>query len=455
MHEHQDEFERPVGRWWPAVAGLLAAVSMGLAQAQSPDPVSSPLRLSGFATLGLTHHSNETAEPIISFQQESPARKGWSGRLDTVAGLQADLRLLESTSATLQGVVRAGEDFEPRLRMAYLRQQFGADAAVRVGRFRSPFYLDSDVSEIGYAYLMARPPMPIYGFLANLVPHVDGADIQWRRSFGSFGVLVQGYGGRSSSDFYFFNTTPVDKAEFKFSDIYGLALTVGFANVTVRGSHTRGDQFTLRSPLLDQFNGGLSQVAGGLRAVASAPLLPAPVAAGLTAKAAAIDSYRNPYDGQPSYTSLGFDANIDRWRLIGEWVAFDSRSPLVGRSRGGQLTAGYTWGNVTPFVSVARNSRRSGTLDTGALSPTGLDPQLDGAIAQLNAAFVAAALFADRSASSVSVGLRWDVRENAAIKLQFDQVRTPSPMVPGVMAVRRLPIDNRVNLFSASLNVIF
>ena len=104
---------------------------------------------------------------------------------------------------------------------------------------------------------------------------------------------------------------------------------------------------------------------------------------------------------------------------------------------------------------MARNSRRPGVLDTSALSPTGLNPQLDGAIAQLSAGFVEASVFADRSTSSVSVGLRWDVRENAAIKLQFDQLRTPSPMVPGVMAVRRLPIDNRVNLFSASLNFIF
>jgi hypothetical protein len=454
MH-HQREGRRRVGLWRPATVGLLAAVSMGLAHAQTPDPAPSPLRLSGFATLGLTHHNNETVEPIISFQQEFPARKGWSGRLDTVAGLQADLRLLNSTSATVQGVVRAGDDFEPRLRMAYLRQQFGADAALRVGRFRSPFYLDSDVAEIGYAYLLARPPMPVYGYLANLVTHVDGADFQWRRSFGSFGVLVQGYGGRSSGDLWFFNTTPIEKADLELSGIYGLALTVGFANVTVRGSHTRVDRLSLRSSQIEQLNGGLNQVAGGLRAIASDPRLPAPFAAGLVSKAAAIDGYRNPYEGRPVYTSLGFDANIDRLRLIGEWAAFDSRSPTIGRSRGGQLTAGYAWGNITPYVSVARNSRRPGALDTSALSPTGLDPQLDGAIAQLSAAFVEASVFADRSTSSVSVGLRWDVRENAAIKLQFDQLRTPSPMVPGVMAVRRLPIDNRVNLFSASLNFIF
>lgn len=439
---------------------LLATASSVPAWAQAPDggpagAASPTLRWSGFATLGLTWHDNATAGAITSFGQRAPANRGVSGNLDTVGGLQVDARLGDTTSATAQAVARAGDDFQPKLRMAYARQQLGGDAAVRVGRLRSPLYLDSDVSEIGFAYLPMRPPMPIYGVAANYVPHIDGADLQWRYSFGQTGLMVQGYLGRSSGKQIFVNTTPRDEADFSLSGIRGVAVTVGFANVTVRGSHTRIDRFTLRSPLLDQLSGGLEQVSGGLAAISADPRLPAPFAAALAGQSQAVRSYLNPYDSRPVYTSLGFDANLDRWRVMGEITTFDSRSPTVGRYRGGQLTVGYSWGSLTPYVGVSSNSRQAGSLDTSALTPTGLDPALDGAITQLKGAFDQAARFADLSSRSNTIGVRWDARENVAVKLQFDQIRTPSSTVPGVLAVPQLPFDNRVNLLGATLSVIF
>ena len=424
--------------------------------AQTPDSNADGfgLRWSGFATLGLTHHSNENAGVIAAFSQKFPANKGVSGRLDTVGGLQADLRFSEDTSATVQAVARAGDDFKPQLRMAYVRQNVGADIAVRIGRFRSPLFADSDVTEIGFAYLSMRPPLPIYGVAASL-PHIDGADLQWRHSFGQTGVQVQAYAGSRKGKHVFPNTMPPDEADFAVSGIRGLAVSVGLPNVTLRSSYTSFAQTTMRSPLLTQLNNGLAQVSGGLGAIAANPFLPGPMKAALGAQAKAVEGYINPYDSRPVYMSFGFDANINRWRVIGELTTLDSRSPTVGRYAGGQFTLGYAWGTVTPYITVSRNSRRSAPLDTSALTPTGLNPILDGSIAQLKAAFDQAAQFADLSSNTKTLGLRWDVKENLAVKFQFDQIRTPSKNNPGVLAVRQLPFDNRVNLFGASLNYIF
>jgi hypothetical protein len=433
----------------------LVAVGASEAAAQAVGAAPSPWRWSGFATLGLTYHGNESAGAIASFAQRSPANDGVSGNLDTVGGLQLDLRLLDSTTATAQAVVRAGEDFQPRLRMAYLRQQIGGDAAVRVGRFRSPLYLDSDVSEIGFAYLPMRPAMPVYGVAANYVPHIDGADVQWRHSFGPAGVMVQAYLGRTGGKQILSNTNPRAEADFDLTGIRGLAVSVGFANVTVRASHTETERFTLRAPEIDQLNGGLAQIAGSLAAIAADPRLPGSLAAVFAAQARATQGFFNPYDNRPVYTSLGFDANVERWRLMGEVTTFDSRSATVGRYQGGQLTLGYSWGPFTPYVGISRNTRDAGSLDTRALVPTGLNPALDGAIDQLKGALDQAAQFADLSSRSSSIGVRWDARDNVAVKLQWDQIRTPSVTVPGVLSVPRLPFDNRVNLFGATLNVIF
>ena len=194
---------------------------------------------------------------------------------------------------------------------------------------------------------------------------------------------------------------------------------------------------------------------GGLGAIAANPFLLGVLSASLAAQAKEVQSYIDPYDSRPIYMSLGFDANVDRWRVIGELTTLDSRSQTVGRYAGGQFTLGYAWGTVTPYVTVSRNSRRSGSLDTRGLSPTGLNPLLDGSIAQLKGAFDQAAQFADLSSRANTVGVRWDVKENLAVKLQFDQIRTPSRNSPGVLAVRQLPFDNKVNLFGASLNYIY
>ena len=435
---------------------VLAGTVTGTVFAQTPNDNASGtgLRWSGFATLGLTHHSNDNAGVISSFSQKFPANKGLSGRLDTVAGLQADLKLTEGTSATVQAVIRAGDDFKPQLRMAYVRQNLGADTAIRVGRFRSPLFADSDVTEIGFAYLSMRPPLPIYVVAASL-PHVDGADLQWRHSFGQAGVQVQAYAGSRKGKHIFPNTTPPDEADFSVSGVRGLAVSVGLPNVTLRSSYTSFAQTTMRSPLLNQLNSGLAQVSGGLGAIASNPFLPTALSASLAAQAKEVQSYTDTYDSRPIYMSLGFDANVDRWRVIGELTTLDSRSQTVGRYAGGQFTLGYSWGMITPYVTVSRNSRRSGSLDTRGLSPTGLNPLLDGSIAQLKGAFDQAAQFADLSSRANTVGVRWDVKENLAVKLQFDQIRTPSRNSPGVLAVRQLPFDNKVNLFGASLNYIY
>lgn len=446
----------------PLLALALGALpSFGAAQSslspdKAPDTAEPPrTRLSGFATLGGTYHSNGTAGVINSFAQRSPADKGLSANLDSVAGAQIDHRLLEGTSFTAQGVVRIGDDYSPKLRMAYLRQQIGNDAAVRVGRIRSPLYFDSDVAEIGFAYLPVRPAIPIYGVVANYVPHLDGIDLQWRRSIGNAGVMLQAYGGRSEGTQRFYNTSPEDEAKFDLSGIRGLALSVGLPNITMRASRTWVSSFKMRSSTISGLNDGLAQVAGGLSQVASNPFLPPQLAAALGAQAQGIAGLADPFNSRPVYTSIGMDANLGDWRVLAEWVNFDSQNDLVGRYNGGQVTVGYNWGAFTPYAGASRNKRKSGSLNTSSLSPTGVSPALDAGIAAAKAGLEGAAQFADLSSSSVTLGVRWDVRDDLAVKFQYDRITTPSSTTPGPLAVPRMPFDNRVNLFSVTLNFVF
>ncbi|WP_349744427.1 hypothetical protein [Roseateles cavernae] len=431
--------------------GLLALA--GLAMAGEETGVE-PLRFSGFATLGLTHNDNATAGAITSFSQTRPARRGWSATMDSVLGLQLEWQPLAGTSVLLQGVARAGEDMQPRLRIAALRQQLGQGLSLRLGRLRSPLYFDSDIAEIGYANLTARPAPPIYG-LVNSVASLDGGDLQWRVNLGDASLLAQIYGGGNDYQHRFNNLSPVQMADARLRGLRGFSFSANLPDLTLRLSRTEIDRYTLRSPQVAEINGGLTQLSTALKQLASNPQLPAPMAAALQTKAAALAGLSNPFDNRPIYTSLGLDGNWQRWRLLAELTRMNPRNDLVGRYRGYSLTLARSIGDFTPYLSLVQQKRYGPVLDTQALAPLGLDPQLDAGLKQLRAGLDQAQQFADISTRSLSLGLRWDWRENTALKTQLDLVRTPNSYTPGALAVRTLPFDNKLQLFSVTLDLVF
>ncbi|WP_179404292.1 hypothetical protein [Burkholderia guangdongensis] len=450
---------RPHGRRRVVACAALSTLCLASAPAWADDatsgkPLFDTLHLSGFSTLGLTYNDNDSAGVVNAYTQKRPAENGVSAYLDSVVGLQLEWRPLQNTSFVAQAVSRPSNDMQPELRMGYLRQQFGTDFAVRVGRIRSPVFFDSDVAEIGYAYMTVRPPIPVYGDV-NSFNGIDGGDVQWRHAFGSTAILVQGYFGHDGYKHYFYNLNPVAAADASINGIAGFAVSASLPSVTFRVSRTWIKDYTFRSGAIDQLNAGLDDASGALTALAANPFLPAPLAAALRNQAAGIDGYRNPFDSHPIYTSIGFDATLDKWRVLGEWTYLDSRSAIVGKYQSYQITVGYTHGNFTPYVTYARRDRTSPAYGAGALSATGLNPALDAGLAQAQGALEQAARFADLSTRSASVGVRWDFRDGMDLKLQYDRITTPNAMTPGNFAVSSLPFKNTVNLISATFDAVF
>jgi hypothetical protein len=301
-----------------------------------------------------------------------------------VLGLQLEWQAGANTAFVLQGVVRAGDDLSPELRMAYLRQQVSNDFAVRAGRIRSPLYFDSDVVEIGYAYLMARPALPLYGTV-NSVASLDGADLQWRHNIGDTALLAQAYYGQSDYRHRFYNLDPVQAADASLRNIRGLAVSATLPNLILRASHSVIGSYTMRSAQVSQINGATAHWPGRCR-----PAPPTPICRQrwrLQARAQSIRALASPFDSRPLYTSVGFDANAGDWRLLGEATRLDSRSAMVGKYHGYQFTVARSSMNYPLCIAGAPAPCQS-ALDTSALAPTGLDPMLDGGLAQLKAGWI-------------------------------------------------------------------
>jgi len=443
---------------WLSLAGRPAAATTAeegeTAQAGGNANINSGLRLSGFATLGLTHNNNATAGAISSFSQLKPAQQGWSANMDTVLGLQLEWQPAQGTTLQLQGVARAGEDMQPRLRIAALRQQLGQGLSLHLGRLRSPLFFDSSIAEIGYANLTVRPAPALYA-LVNSVASLDGADLQWRLNLGDASLLAQVFGGGYDYTHRFNNFSPALSADASLRGLLGFSLSANLQGLSLRVSHTEIDRYLLRSEQVSQINGGLQQLSDALQQMARAPQLPPATLAALQAKSQGLDALQNPFDNRPTYTSVGLDGNWQRWRLLAELTWIDPRNDLVGRGSGYSLTLARSWGDFTPYLSLAQLKRSSAKLNTAALAPTGLDPQLDVALNQLKQGFNRAQQFADISSRSFSLGLRWDWRENMALKTQLDLVSTPDSGTPGPLTVPTLPFDNKLQLFSVTLDLVF
>jgi len=104
---------------------------------------------------------------------------------------------------------------------------------------------------------------------------------------------------------------------------------------------------------------------------------------------------------------------------------------------------------------MARDRRTSPLLDTTVLRPNGIDAGVDGVLAEIRNAVYTAGSATDYSNRALSVGVRWNQRRDMALKLQHDWLRTPSTSQSAYLAARSTTFDNRLRLFSNTLDYVF
>jgi hypothetical protein len=441
-------------------AVALAAGALFQAQAMAQE-VPSSLKLSGFATLGLVHNDNAEAGAVFSGAQKRPVFGGTSADLDTVVGLQADFALLPTTSLAVQVISRAGEEWQPKLRMAMLRQQLSDTLALRVGRMRSPVFMDSDTAEFNYASPLVRAPMPIYVGLANAAPFHDGADLQWHASLGGVTLLTSAYVGQGEHDYYRYEKAGRTQANIELSGIRGLSVSATAGASTIRLAHTLTQNIQSKSDQLVQLNQGITGLAQQLTKVANGLAAAGQASASqqLSQQAAAMAEYADSSLGSPTHTSIGFTTDIDDWHIVGEWAKLltNNKTGVLTDRSGYALTVAYNMGRFTPFVSVSQVKSDSDPKPTAAFAATGRPglEALDAGLTRIRAAMDQRIATAVGGMDSAGIGLRMDLMQKMALKVQYDRLKAPDATSPGVMIVPQTPYNNEINLFSVSLDVVF
>lgn len=403
------------------VCGLCATLALSLPSFGSELPAgggdSAPaFALRGFGTLGMARSSRDGVEYVRDLSQPDGLTRHWSGKIDSVLGVQANLALGPDSEGVVQVVSRYRYDgsFRPEVTWAFLGHAFSPGLKVRAGRLGTEFYLFSDSRLIGYANTAVRPPPD---FFAPLVfSHFDGIDVAASAGVGPGLLRAKLFAGRSNE------TSP-----------FSGPITWDMGSSRLSGGHVEYAvgpwQFRLGRAQVRLNESPLDALAASLFAPVFAPLPPPDVTA-----------------LEPGLSTAGSLARFDSLGMVYDRGALQVQA-MAGRirfntlayedSRAMYLLGSYRLGRLTPYLGY---SRVKSTPNAFA-----------GPYAPLLAALTAST-HADQH--TTTLGMRWDFRDNLALKAQLDLVRGAPDSVHTLRgdAVRW---DGRMRVLSLTLDFAF
>lgn len=361
-------------------------------------------KLSGIAALGMTYSSERNADFTSGIDHPNGAGgtrpTDWWG--DSRLSLQADSKLSERFSAMLQVTSehRYNNSFQPHITAAALKWQYSPNLSFRLGR--QPF-LTFLVPEETLPWVRATTEI----YQSGLLNLYDGGEVAAKTQVGNVTLTAQLYGGAVGYPI------PVG-IDIHLSQLKGLNLLANYGHSTVRISRIRG-RLTMHSPSIDS---------------AFALLRTNPVGNALANRYQAVDT-------PTEHRSIAYCYLSPAGYVLAELSQFSTGESFVADSTQGHITAGYHFGDFTPFVTVAGKQANKIASDPNPI---------------LNA------LFANRAVGQKStvIGIRWKFAPQTSFKAQYDYVINSNGAAGSLSNTQPgfLP-GGRYRLVSAALEYVF
>ncbi|WP_440905174.1 hypothetical protein ACMZOO_02195 [Catenovulum sp. SX2] len=337
-------------------------------------------------------------------------------------GLQLDSQLTDTLSATAQLLAHSNQH-RSSLGWLYLNYQPNESWQFKVGKLHTPFFHYSDVLDVGYAYHWVSPPDEVYS--SYFFRQFEGglAEYEWLSE--NFTLNVQAFLGQVDQKIKV--NQSVYRAE---SDVYqGLVINLSLLDFVIRLSQTEGDYRIVEnelSPIIDGFN-----LAGQINPVFSQ------VADKLTV------------DGDIRFNQLSLHYAMLENFFQFEFINVDHDIESLSLLRAYYFTLGKYLGDYTiHFTYSHRNAYYLTGLNQIDLV-TGI-ADLDAGIAQYNE-FLATRPDAD--AKSVTLGIRYDIAPQIALKL--DVRNTWGQPFIGLPSEQQLAFDRSALLLLGGVEWVF
>lgn len=390
----------------PVGAGIALWLCVQACMAQTADADGSNLRLSGFGTVGAVH-VNAPAGWGFRRDISQPANDGGTrADIDTRLGVQANYSLTSQVELVGQVIAARRSPYgreSDSIEWAFAAYRPNANLTLRLGRVNTDAFVLAEYRNVGFAYNWVRPPVEFYGALPS---SIDGGDITQTWNIGDARWKVKAFGGQAY---------PGDLSKdgrVTVRPLFGTMVSREADGLLVRAGLIQAKLVTsvpALQPLLD-----------GLRGLdALSPLAP-----NVAAQADALRARLDTSGGRVVYATLGATYEAQDWLWSAEFMH-------VGGDPGRRFTAGYLgvgrrFGPVTVFGGTSHIHTPDAPVATPAwdvaLTSVGV-PAASAAQAQLLGAGAAFAANFGANQHTQSLGVRWDIHPQMALKAQWDYIR--------------------------------
>jgi len=390
---------------------LMLVLPMSISLAYASDANYGDITVSGFGTFGYARLNTDDAE-FIRPNQASGAGKSFKNGVDSNLGIQATSQLSEKISATGQILVRkdATDDFGAELAWAFAKYKINDNFSVRVGRIGLPAYMISDYRNVGYANTMLRPPSEVY----SQVPlnHIDGVDATYSTNVGEVLVTGQLALGRSTAEVAGFgDIKATNEIALNLSAEYGpLTLRVGRVSADINMK----DATALNGLLTTLKTAGFGSVANDLSVI----------------------------DKKGTFTSVGATLDHKNYLVQAEYAKRKTDS-FISDTSSWYVMGGYRMGSFLPYVS-------HGSLKQNSAHSTSTIP----AVGQLlPLVYGVNTVLSQDEQTSNTIGVRWDFKKNAALKVQVDQIKPRNGQM--IVANAKPGFNRSVTAIAAAVDFVF
>lgn len=425
---------------WPGIPALWPATVLALLLWLAFTPLahaviyeSEQVRISGFTTIGVARGGNDILGHRRNVAQKGQFDNDLAWETDSLIGIQLDTSFSQSLDAAIQAVAkkRFNNSVENSIEWAYLRYRHDRNLTFRAGRIGLDLYMLSEYRNLGFSYLWVRPPMEFYSPSAFF--YFDGADVNYAFNLGEGTFNAKFFLGESENQFEFASKGQA----FELNNLIGTSLSWETEHWRARFTFTSVDfdnslnnsvgTESFRGPLMEAYQAGWTE---------------------------ALELFEDIEvdDNGIDYYAIGLAYDNSPWVIQTEASYLDSDYTLLQSYSGRYLSVGYRIGPTTVYSILAKGTQTDSRKKVGELpAPLANVPQLIELREYVQGVFNRS--HADQE--SVSLGMRWNIRYDTALKLQWDHTKV-EPAGGLLWEQREAPTETEtLNTYSINLNYIF
>lgn len=409
---------------------LLSLAEIGQSAQAAEKELGDNVRLSGFGTLGVSQSNNHEADYRANIEQSigvgrtHPRDSG----LDSVLAVQADIDIMPKLTGTVQAVTRRMSRYEatrPYLEWANVKYDVDEQTYVRAGRFVSPTFMISESRMVGLSQLTVRPVAEVY--LLSPITYMNGIDGGRKFLFGDTLVKARAGFGNLNQSITQINGTLNFKFSIKSFDVSaeheGSTFRVGYQKI----------KMNVTSPGIELYDQAMNTLV-----------------AGNVTNAARVQDLMQ-HDNVPiDFYVLGYAYDKGPWVVQAEYAYRKFSTDFVQSLAGAYVLGGYRIGKWTPYVAASRLMHKS-DVNLPSLDSSGAG----GLSAVVDAVNAGSALKIHRHATTL--GVRYDLKDNVALKFQYDRVVKPADSHAEFVndTTDFFSSKRKINLLSATLDFTF